>query len=31
VDEEVSQDMTGEADRRVMDAVSGDDDKRMRR
>ena len=29
--EEVSQDMTGEADRRVMDAVSGDDDKWMRR
>ena len=31
MDEEVSQDMTGEADRRVMDAVSGDDDKWMRR
>jgi len=31
VDEEVSQDMTGEADRRVMNAVSGDDDKWMRR
>jgi len=27
VNEEVSQDMTGEDDRRVMDAVSGDDDK----
>ena len=31
MDEEVSQDMTGEADRRVMDAVSGDDDKWIRR
>jgi len=31
VDEEVSQDMTGEDDRRVMDAASGDDDKWMRR
>jgi len=31
VNEEVSQDMTGEADRRVMDAVSGDDNKWMRR
>jgi len=31
VNEVVSQDMTGEADRRVMDAVSGDDNKWMRR
>ena len=31
MDEEVSQDMIGEADRRVMDAVSGDDDKWQRR
>ena len=29
--EEVSQDMTGEADRRVVDAVSGYDNKWMRR
>ena len=31
MNEEVSQVMTGEADRRAMDAVSGDDDKWMRR